>query len=224
MIADRPRWARYIMDALVEPTVSKDILMMTRVDKPALLRRLFHLACEFSGQVLSYQKMVGQLQDVGNTTTLTHYLELLESAGMVAGLQKFSGRTVRARASSPKMQVLNTALMSAHSPLDLDAALENRDGWGRLVESAVGAHIKNGMVGSNIECFYWREGSQEVDFVLRRGASVTALEVKSGRRKDAFPGMEAFARAFHPTRQLLVGAGGISLEEFLRAGVETWLD
>ena len=223
LIDDRQRWARYIIDSLIESTISRDILMMARVDKPALLRRLFKLGCDYSGQVLSYQKMVGQLQDVGNTTTLAHYLDLLEGAGMLAGLQKFAGQSVRSRASSPKLQVLNTALLSAQAPFDLATALEQRDWWGRLVESAIGAHIMNGIVGSDMECFYWREGSLEVDFVLRSGGMVTALEVKSGRSKDTLPGMDAFARAFNPQRKLLIGGQGIPIEEFLSVPVETWL-
>ncbi len=224
LIDDRQRWGRYIIDSLIESTISRDILMMTRVDKPALLRRLFKLGCDYSGQMLSYQKMVGQLQDVGNTTTLAHYLDLLEGAGMVAGLQKFAGQSVRSRASSPKLQVLNTALLSAQSPFDLATAMEQRDWWGRLVESTIGAHILNGIVGTDMECFYWREGSLEVDFVLRRGDRVTAIEVKSSRAKETLPGMEAFARTFNPQRKLLIGGQGISIEEFLSKPVETWLD
>lgn len=223
LIGDRQRWSRYIVDSLIESTISRDILMMTRVDKPALLRRLFKLGCDYSGQMLSYQKMVGQLQDVGNTTTLAHYLDLLEGAGMVAGLQKYAGQSVRSRASSPKLQVLNTALLSSQSPFDLTAAMEQRDWWGRLVESAVGAHIMNGIAGTDMECFYWREGSLEVDFVLRRGGIVVAIEVKSNRSKETLPGMGAFARSFNPHRKLLVGGQGIPLNEFLAMPVEMWL-
>lgn len=224
LIDDRQRWGRYIIDSLIESTISRDILMMTRVDKPALLRRLFTLGCDYSGQVLSYQKMIGQLQDVGNTTTLAHYLDLLEGAGMMAGLQKYAGQSARRRASSPKLQVLNTALLSAQSPLDLATAIEQRDWWGRLVESAIGAHIMNGIVDTDMECFYWREGSLEVDFVLRRGGVVTALEVKSGRSGETLPGMDAFARTFNPQRKLLVGGQGIPIGEFLSLPVSTLLD
>ena len=135
LIADRQRWSRYIIDALIETTLSRDILLLTRVDKPALLRRLFQLGCSFSGQILSYQKMIGQLQDAGNTTTLAHYLELLTGAGMLTGLQKFAAHQVRERASSPKLQVLNTALITAQSRLTFDEAQKDREFWGRLVES-----------------------------------------------------------------------------------------
>jgi hypothetical protein len=115
LVGDPGRWARYVKDALIETTISRDVLLLTRVDKPALLRRLFELGCAYSGQVLSYQKMLGQLQDAGNTTTLAHYLELLGGAGMVIGLQKFAGAQARQRGSSPKLQVLNTALMNAQA-------------------------------------------------------------------------------------------------------------
>lgn len=224
LIDDLARWARYIRDSLIETTISRDILLMTRVDKPALLRRLFHLGCEYSGQVLSYQKMIGQLQDVGNTTTLAHYLELLAGAGMVTGLSKFAGQRLRQRASSPKLQVLNTALMTAVSGLTFEQALQDRQFWGRLVESAVGAHLVNTAMGSAIEVLYWRERGYEVDFVVRAGPTVTALEVKSGRLRDSLTGMAAFVKAFTPRHHYVVGGQGIAVEEFLRTPASTWVN
>ena len=168
--------------------------------------------------------MIGQLQDAGNTTTLAHYLDLLAGAGMVTGIAKFAGQKVRQRGSSPKLQVLNTALLSTHSHLTFEAAQQERDFWGRLVESAVGAHILNSTAGTNIEVFYWREGNQEVDFVLRSGRAITAIEVKSGRHRNTLPGMEAFAKAFKPQHQLLIGGQGIPLEEFFCTPVTQYLE
>lgn len=223
LIRDRDRWARYIVESLVETTVSRDILLLTRVDKPALLRRLFQLACDYSGQVLSYQKMLGQLQDVGNTTTLAHYLDLLSGAGMVTGLQKYSLARVRQRGSSPKLQVLNTGLITALSGLTLRAARTDLEFWGRLVESAVGAHLINTSAGTDAEVFYWRERNMEVDFVLRAGRRLTAIEVTTSGRKGALSGMRAFAKAFHPSRQLLVGGQGVPLEEFLLRPAAHWV-
>jgi len=223
LIADRQRWSRYIIDALIETTLSRDILLLTRVDKPALLRRLFQLGCSFSGQILSYQKMIGQLQDAGNTTTLAHYLELLTGAGMLTGLQKFAAHQVRERASSPKLQVLNTALLSAPSRLTFEEARKDREYWGRLTESAVGAHLINSAAGTGVELFYWRERNREVDFVLRAGKTVVAIEVKSGARKEGLPGMDAFDRTFQPQRKLLAGSDGIPLEKFLRTPAADWV-
>lgn len=223
LTADRERWARYILDSIIETTVSRDILLMTRVDKPALLRQLFHLACQHSGQILSYTKMLGQLHDAGNTTTLAHYLELLSGAGMVTGLRRFAGQAVHERRSSPKLQVLNTALMTSGTALDPAAARRERPFWGRLVESAVGAHLVGGTAGTGIEVFYWRERGREVDFVLRHGRTLVAIEVKSGRARESLPGMEAFARAHRRSRRLLVGGDGIPLEEFLASPVTRWL-
>lgn len=221
LIDELHRWKRYILDSLVETTIARDILLMTRVDKPALLRQLFHLGCRYSGQVLSYQKMLGQLQDAGNTTTLAHYLELLSSAGMITGLQKVaSSQSVRQRASSPKLQVLNTALLSAGSQLTLDETLRQRDGWGRFVESAVGAHIVNSAVGTSFDVLYWRDGNREVDFIIRDGRRLVALEVKSGKKKENLSGLETFSKLFKPHRKLLVGGEGIPLEEFFRAPIE----
>jgi len=223
LITDPERWRAYVMDSLIETTVSRDILQMTRVDKPALLRRLFELACSYSGQALSYQKMLGQLQDAGNTTTLAHYLDLLSGAGLVTGLQKYAGERVRQRGSSPKLQALNTALITAQSNYTFKEARQNREHWGRLVESAVGATLANTLL-RRTELFYWAGRNREVDFVLRRGEKLVAVEVKSGRRKQDLPGIDAFSKEFPVTIKLLAGTGGISIEEFLLTPPETWLE
>ena len=223
LVKDPQRWRRYLLDALIETTISRDVLLMTRVDKPALLRRLFELGCRYSGQVLSYTKMLGQLQDAGNATTLAHYLELLGGAGMLTGLQKYAGKAVRQRGSSPKLQVMNTALMTAQSGFSPGEARTDREFRGRLVESALGAHLANAAASGACDLFYWRERNREVDFVVRAGRTVIAIEVKSGRAPGAFPGLGAFAEAFKPKRTLLVGGDGISLEEFLTKPVEHWL-
>jgi len=223
LIEDFDRWTRYIVDSLIETTISRDILLMTRVDKPALLRQLFQLGCTYSGQIVSFQKLVGRLQDAGNTTTLAHYLELLQGAGMLCGLQKFSGKQLRQRGSSPKLLVLNTALMSAQSHLTLHTAKLDHELWGRIVESTVGAHLVNASVGTNVQVFYWREGTKEVDFVLKEGKSVTAIEVKSGRRRENVQSLDSFMSLYRPKRVLLVGTGGIPLDEFLESLPSDWL-
>jgi len=224
LVAEPARWRRYVLDSLVETSIARDVLLLTRVDKPALLRRLFELGCQYSGQVLSYTKMLGQLQDAGNTTTLAHYLDLLAAAGMLTGLQKFAGQAVRQRASSPKLQVLNTALMTAMEGLSPEEARADRSFYGRLVESAVGAHLANAAQRGVCELFYWRKKNREVDFVVRAGRRLLAIEVKSGRRRDALPGMAAFVDAFQPDRTLLVGGDGIELEHFLSRPIENWLN
>jgi len=223
LVGDPARWARYIIDALIETTISRDVLLLSRVDKPALLRRLFDLSCRYSGQILSYTKMLGQLQDAGNSTTLAHYLDLLAGAGMVTGLQKFAGEQVRSRGSSPKLQVLNTALMTAQSGLTLKEARADHEFWGRLTESAVGAHLANAAVAGECELFYWRDRNREVDFVVRVGRAVTVIEVKSGRARDVQPGLAAFSEAFRTRRTLLVGDQGIPIAEFLSQPVAHWV-
>ena len=224
LIKHPQRWSRYIMEALIETTISRDILLMKRVDKPALLRRLFELGCTYSGQILSYQKMLGQLQDAGNTTTLAHYLNLLHGAGLLMGLSKYAGQKVRQRASSPKLQILNTALMTASSQLTFAETKKDSEYWGRLAESAIGATLANGIKGTQAELFYWSERNREVDFVLKRGKVLVAVEVKSGHRKINLSGMEAFSKSFRVKRKLLVGPQGISWKEFLLTPPENWLD
>lgn len=222
LIAEPARWTRYILDSLIETSISRDVLLLTRVDKPALLRRFFELACRYSGQVLSYTKMLGQLQDAGNTTTLAHYLDLLAGAGMVCGLPKYAGDVARSRGSSPKLQVLDTALMTSVSGYTLRDARAEPEFWGRLVESAVGAHLANAALCGECGLFYWREGNHEVDFIVRAGRRLTAIEVKSGRAPLAHPGTAAFARTFNPQRSLLVGGDGIALEDFLSQPIRHW--
>ncbi len=221
LAANRDRWARYILESLVETTISKDVLLLTRIDKPALLRQLFELGCMHSAQVLSYQKMLGQLQDAGNTTTLAHYLRLLESAGMLAGLPKFSGAMVRRRASSPKLLALNTALLSAMQPLSYEDLRGAPEAWGRLVETAVGAHLYNCSVGTPIGLHYWIDRNRELDFVVTRGSETIAIEVKTTAGKVRMPGIAAFAASFPVTRKHLIGPQGIPFEEFFTAPIES---
>ena len=223
LIDEPARWVRYVADSLIETSISRDVLLLTRVDKPALLRRLFELACRYSGQVLSYTKMLGQLQDAGNSTTLAHYLELLAGAGMVCGLPKYAGDAARSRASSPKLQVLNTALMTVTSGITLEEARADREFWGRLVESAVGAHLANAAMRGECRLHYWRERNHEVDFVVQVGRRLTAIEVKSGRAPQTHAGTAAFTEAFKPKRSLLVGGDGIAVEDFLARPVPHWV-
>lgn len=223
LIDEPERWARYILDSLIETTISRDVLLLSRVDKPALLRRLFELGCRYSGQILSYTKMLGQLQEAGNTVTLAHYLDLLAGAGMLVGLQKYAAQDVRRRGSSPKLQVLNTALMTAQMGLTPREARADHEFWGRLVESAVGAHLANAAAAGECELYYWRERNHEVDFVTKAARWLTAFEVKSGRAPDALPGMTAFSDAFKPQRKLFIGGDGISVEEFLGRPAGHWI-
>jgi uncharacterized protein len=222
LIRDESRWRRYILDSLIETTIARDVMLQTRVDKPAMLRRLFELGCRYSGQILSYTKMLGQLQDAGNSTTLAHYLDLLAGVGMVCGLQKYAGEAVRQRGSSPKLQVFNTALMTAQSSYGLEEAKADREYWGHLVESAVGAHLANAAAAGECDVFYWRERNVEVDFVTRHGHALTVFEVKSGRASAARSGLQVFSDLFKPQRKLLVGADGITLESFLSRPAEFW--
>jgi predicted AAA+ superfamily ATPase len=215
LVDDPTRWVNYINDSLIETTISRDILLMTQINKPALLRRLFQLACNYSGQILSFSKMLGELQDAGNTTTLAHYLDLLSGTGLVCGLQKFASQVVRQKGSSPKLQVYNTALMSAQSALNFEEARNNRAYWGRLVESAVGAHLLNQIRGTQFELFYWRGGNLEVDFVLRHGKKIIAIEVKTNHESLSRSSIDFFVEQFNPYRILLIGPEGISLEQFL---------
>ena len=215
LIDDEERWKNYIKDSLIETSISKDILMLTRVDKPALLKRLFELGSLYSGQILSYTKLIGEMQDAGNTTTLSHYLDLLSDCGLLGGLEKYAGSVIRKRSSSPKFQVFNNALLTAQDDNNFSEIDASPEEWGRLVESSIGTHLINHSVSSRFNLYYWREANKEVDFIIEKDGKVIALEVKSGRRGEN-SGMSAFAEKFHPEKILLVGTGGIPHEEFLK--------
>ncbi len=214
LIEDERRWAAYVLDAIVETTISRDLLLLTRVNKPALLRNLLRLVCDYSAQIVSYQKLTGQLQDAGNTTTIAHYLDLLAAAGLAVGLEKYAAGKVRQRRSTPKLLALDTALVSAASGHTLAEARADPAHWGRLVETAVGAHLV-ATRDPRAEVLYWRQRGREVNFVIQRGPQLTAVEVKSGRLRDSLPGMAAFEAAHGPAAKILVGGGGTPLDAFL---------
>jgi len=222
LIKDSQRWRQYVLHSLVETTISKDILEMRRVDNPALLRRLFELGCQYSGQILSLTKILGQIQDRGNTATLAHYLDMLRGGGLLEGLQKYAGQKVRQRASSPKFQVHNNALLTAQANVEFEEARNSSEHWGRLVESSVGSYLVNQARLGAFDLFYWNHVNREVDFVLAKGSKVIAIEVKSTRRRTSVPGIAAFAEQFKVHKKMLVGGQGIPLEEFLTTDAIAW--
>lgn len=222
-INDPDRWRNYIRSSIVDATINNDILMDSPISKPALLRRTFEMSAAYSGQMLSLTKMVGQLQDAGNTTTLSGYLDLLDQSGMVCGLQKFAMNQVRRRASVPKYQVYNNALLSFYSDYDFTSARNDHKVWGRFYESAVGAHIINCAYMGNFRVFYWRDGNDEVDFVLVRNSRVVAIEVKSNDIADT-AGLHRFEEMFYPHRSVIVGVNGIPLETFLASDLVDLFD
>lgn len=169
----------------------------------------------YSGQVLSYTKITGQLQDAGNTTTLANYLKLLSDCGLLGGLEKYAGSVIRQRSSSPKFQVFNNALLTSPDNETYSTAIVNPKLWGRLVESSVGAHLLNHSISERYNLYYWREGNNKVDFILEKGDKVIGLEIKSGASANN-EGMGIFNQKFHPDKVLLVGTGGIPYEEFLK--------
>jgi predicted AAA+ superfamily ATPase len=214
LIEDELRWKNYVRNALIETTISKDILMLTRVDKPALLKRLFELGCLYSGQIIAFNKLLGDLQDAGNTTTLSHYIDLLSDSGLLGRIDKYAGTTMRQRASKPKFQVYNTALWSAQQGYSFNQLQMEPKIWGRIVESTVGAHLMNAAMAESIDVYYWREKNEEVDFILKKDDDLIALEVKSGKNTSA-KGISAFSKLYPTKKKLLVGGDGLTIEEFL---------
>ena len=222
LIDDEDRFEQYIQSSIIEATINKDILMDTPIGKPALLRQTFELGAAYSGELLSLNKMLGSLQDAGNTVTLAGYINLLSESGLLCGLPKFSVDMDRRRASIPKFQVYNNALKMVYSTstLTFEQALLNRRAWGRIFESGIGAYLVSQAFVHRFEVFYWRERDDEVDFVLRKKGSVIAIEVKSNAEKRT-EGLDRFRKLFNPKAAFIVGDGGISAEDFLSTDIRT---
>lgn len=225
LIHDLPRWRSYMRESIIESTLSHDVLQLERVDKPTVLRNLFVLACAFSGQIVSLQKLLGQLQDSGNAATMAQYLHLLGDAGLVMGLSKYANTTIRSRASSPKLQVLAPALMTAILGYDELLGEPKSAAHGRIMESAVGSHLIALCAGTQASLTYWREGNAEVDFVISTAQTTVLIEVKSGHASKAYRGIESFRR-FHKNANahaLVVGPEGLPFDTFFRLGLEELL-
>ncbi|GLU56260.1 ATP-binding protein [Dyadobacter frigoris] len=212
---DEKRWKSYVTNSLIETSINRDILMLSRVAKPALMKVLFELGCHYSGQILSFTKIMGQLQDAGNTTTLSHYLNLLDTAGLLAGFEKYAADIIRKKSSSPKFQVHNTALISAQRAENFLQIKSDPAEWGRIVESAIGAHLPNNSLSENYKVYYWRDRDQEVDFVLEYKNHIVGIEVKSGAKQSS-SGMAAFQKQFQPKKIYLVGDTGLPWQDFLK--------
>lgn len=213
-IKDERRWHRYIKDSIVTPAIEKDVLRTKIIYKPALMKQLFELGCAYSGEELSLNKMIGQLQDAGNVTTLANYLTTLDESRLLRGLNKYASDNARKYNSVPKLMVYNTALFSAQSGVSFNKAFTTPKLWGRWVESAVGAHLLNQADEYDYKLYYWREREDEVDFVMEFDKQCIAIEVKSGRRTTN-NGLSLFSGQFHPIHSFVVGSGGIPIEEFL---------
>ena len=222
LVEDEKRWRKYIKDSLVAPSIEKDVLMTSTIYKPALMKQLFELGCSYSAEMLSLTKLMGQLQDAGNVTTLAAYLELLDQCTLLKGLQKYAHDDARKRSSIPKYQVYNNALLTAYKGRSFLTDRTDTKLWGRWVESAIGAHLIGSAEELDYQIFYWRKSSLEVDFILVNKGEVTAIEVKSGRR-GMNSGLPAFAKTFHPHRSFVVGTGGVSIEDFLSSDLEALL-
>lgn len=214
-VKNERRWRLYMKHSIVNPSIEKDVLLTKRILKPELMRRLFELGASYSGELVSFNKLIGQLQDAGNTSTMANYLKTLQEADLLCGLQQYSPDKVRRYKSIPKFQVYNTALQSACQDYDFQSVYIDRQRWGRWVESAVGAHLVNGMFEGDYQVFYWREKDEEVDFVLAQGCRILGIEVKSGRR-TAGKGLLTFRQRFPQAQTLVVGTGGLPIDVFLR--------
>lgn len=220
-VEEEQQWKRYVSDSLIETVLARDVLQMHRIAKPALIRHLFALAAMFPAQIFSYNKMLGQLQDAGNTTTLAHYLKLLEASFLVSGLEAYSKGQIRKRGSSPKLILWNNALINALSGKSFLEAAGDAAWWGHIVENAVGSHFCNGLEGTEYSITYWREGDKAVDFIVSRGPEFWAIEVKSGRA-GKLSGIERFRRKYPEAKTLIVGTGGIPLDEFFMSEPGEW--
>jgi predicted AAA+ superfamily ATPase len=220
--ADEQRFKDYVLNAIVEASLNNDVISLTNIRKPVLLKRLFEFAASYSSQILSYNKILGQLDEPGNTSTLAHYLQLLDQAGLVAGLDTYSKKLVKTRAASPKFQVHNTALISSgQQTRTLKDALADPVYWGRVVESAVGAHLlAETSKKRGVKLYYWRDGNDEMDFVLKSGEKVVGIEVKSKVTERSPRNIMIFKEKFSEAKTLLVGGDGLDWKKFITMSIE----
>ncbi len=214
LIEDSDRWSQYIKDSIIDATINKDIILETVISKPALLRQTFELGAAYSGQMISLTKFMGSLQDAGNTTTLSGYLNALTDSGLLTGIQKFSFDTARRRASIPKFQVFNSALRSVYSGYTFKEAFMNPKVWGRFFESAIGAHIVSSAFAGSYEVFYWRDGNSEVDYIIKKNNKTVAIEVKSNH-SAINRGLADLRQRQNLHNSLVVGPGGMDAGLFL---------
>ena len=212
------RWLSYMRDSIIDTTLTQDILQMEDVRKPALLRSLFDMGAQHSGQELSYRKILGQLDDKGNTETIAHYLDLLNGAGMLSGLQKYSAKELVTRRTTPRFMVYDTSFMTATWHGDIKRLLKDSSLYGHLVESAVGAYLLSRSKVEGFDVCWWRDGDKEVDFVVKKGSQLVAIEVKSGLIGD-LGGLAEFKRRFPDAHTLIVGSDVVPLEDFLMGGI-----
>ena len=214
LIKDPDRWTAYISSSIVDAPINKDILNATIITKPALLRQVFELGASYSSQELSLTKMLGQLNDAGNTTTVANYLKILSDSGMLCALQKYSNDQARKRASAPKFQVYNNALHSLYAFNTLEELALLPKQWGRHFESAIGAHLASFAFTERYNLYYWRDNNMEVDYILQKNGKLIAIEVKSNNESHT-AGLDAFNQRFHPQSTIIVGQSGMSAEDFL---------
>lgn len=219
LIKNERRWQQYVVDAIIGPSIDKDVILTSTIYKPALMRNLFELGCTYSGEELSLNKVLGQLQDAGNVTTLSNYLTILGECNLLTGLQKYAADKARKYNSVPKFQVFNSALLSALHGKTYEQAFTDSKLWGRWVETAVGAYLINNAKPLGYKLYYWREASNEVDYILERRGETIAIEVKSGHRTTN-KGITLFRERYNPRHAIIVGSGGISIEDFLQFDLE----
>ena len=219
LIGDMRRWKKYVKESLVAPAIEKDVILTSNIYKPALMKQLFELGCSYSAELLSLTKALGQLQDAGNVTTLSSYLNILDQSNLLTGLQKYANDEARRYQSVPKFQVYNNALLTAYKGTTFEKDRIDTDKWGRWVESAVGAYLLGGAEEGGYKVYYWHERSDEVDFILVKEDTVVALEVKSGRR-GMNSGLPTFCERFNPQKALVIGTDGIPFVEFFKMKIE----
>lgn len=219
---DERRWFNYMHSSIIDPSIVNDALQLADVRKPELMRRLFEVGAAYSGQEVSYRKLLGQLDDRGNAATIVHYLSLLSEAGLMSGLQKYDPKHLREKASSPRLIVHDTSLMVAEFGRNRSALLTDPALRGRLVESAVGAHLINRATIEGFSVHWWRDGNDEVDFVIADKDAVTAIEVKSGRVKPT-KGMTRFLLENPQAHSIVVGSAECSIERFLLGETELFV-
>ena len=222
-INDEDRWRKMMEDSIISPILNRDILDIEEIRNPSLLRQVFEIGSMYSSQEISLNKMQGVVNS-GTVPTISSYLRILDETMLVKPLYKYDNSTIKTRNSVPKMQAYNNAFRNSYCQHTFEEAVMNKVEWGRQVESAVGAYLAGRSVFDGFQLLFWRdEKKNECDYVLKKGESLIAIEVKSGHA-DNIEGYLAFKNRFgrNIVNSFIVGPEGLPLEDFFKLNIPSF--
>ena len=212
-------WRQYLLDRVIEPAISRDIFPLR---DGGFLRRIYALICQNSGHVMSYRRICSLLDSGDSKSAVSHYLCKLAHTGLIGIIGKFDNLQMNSANSSPKLLVRDTSLMTAFSCLSFSEVEKDPVFFSHLKKTAVGAHLINGTIDSDIEVFYWLDRNRHVDYILQRGRDIIMIEVLTNASQFRYDGYSIFAQKYHPKRHIVVGDTNVDLSRFFATSPIEW--